>query len=185
MKFADNADWEPSMDINSLSSNPLSPATAGNESPLASQAASKKITDSLSLSKTLNQGALITGLLPSLYSGPGINADLYTAIGMQSSGMLSRGLAGIELANISLGIDTSEKAKAADKAAEEAKADDASGASEASEDAAADKPPVDEAAHAERVLNGLLQSDGVSGSRLFSNPGFSNPGLGGLLNSLG
>ena len=111
----------------------------------------------MGLNKALNQGAIVSGLLPALSSdsgssgsagfSTGLSADIYTAVGMQTQGMMSRGLMGIQIANISLGIDMSQAGK------------DATAAKEAEKEAAA--------------------------PRYYTNPDLSNPALGGLLNSLG
>lgn len=173
-------------------------ALSGQSSPLAS----KKATDSLGLNKAINQGAIVSGLLPALSSSrsgstgsAGLSADIYTAVGMQTQGMMSRGLMGIQIANISLGIDMSQAAKDAAAANEAEDADAIATPVAEAEDAAAEgtvvpaepapKPPVDEAAHAERLLDGMLNEEAPAPSRYYSSPELSNPALGGLLNSLG
>ena len=141
------------MDISSLSSGskysaPQSAISAG------------KTADSLGMAKIQNQGALVSGLLPSASSpGLGSNLDLYAAIGMQTQGLLSRGLASIETANISLGIDMSERFGDSASAVKKDGADaDAADGTDASETAA---------------------------PRYFTDIALTNPGLGGLINSLG
>ncbi len=52
---------------------------------------------------------LISSLQQSSSFGAGLNSDLYTAIGKQSMGLLSGGRTAFELADISLGIDNSQK----------------------------------------------------------------------------
>lgn len=143
------------MDISALSSGASGSsgsALSGQMAPLAS----KKAADSLGLNKAINQGAIVSGLLPALASGSsgssrpaGLSSDIYTAVGMQTQGMMSRGLMGIQIANISLGIDMSQAAK----------------------DAAPEKQAEDDATAAP--------------TRYYSSPELSNPALGGLLNSLG
>lgn len=160
------------MDVSALSSG--SPPSQANPRP-----ASKKPSDEIGLNRALNQGAIVSGLLPALSSGSsgshgsaGLSADIYTAVGMQTQGMMSRGLMGIQIANISLGIDMSQAAKAA-AAAEEAKAADEMPADADSE---ADAPGTADAADG---------ADAATSTRYYSNPELSNPALGGLLNSLG
>lgn len=146
------------------------------------------------------QGNGLLSLLPAPSPGLGLNLDIYAAVGMQSQGLLSGGRTALELANISLGIDTSQAAAHADAADA-----DALGATPAD--------GTQTAAHGSAILDGLLKAEGYvapeadpyvvqtdffaemdagTGASLpsapatyYSNPGFSNPGLGGLLNSLG
>ncbi len=160
------------MDVSALSSG--SPPSLAN-----TRAASKKPADDIGLNKALNQGAIVSGLLPALSSGSsgshgsaGLSADIYTAVGMQAQGMMSRGLMGIQIANISLGIDMSQAAKDA-AAANEAKEETETAADS---DADSDAPATADAA--ERV-------EAATPPRYYSNPEFSNPALGGLLSSLG
>lgn len=176
------------MDIGALSSGPSGSALSGHTSP----AASKKASDSRGLNKALHQGAIVSGLLPALSSSrsgsrgfAGLSSDIYIAVGMQTQGMMSRGLTGIQIANISLGIDMSQAAKdardgdeAGSKVADNAAATD-------SAEKKAEIPPVDEAAHAERVLDGMMDQEAPAATRHYSSPDLSNPALGGLLNSLG
>lgn len=109
------------MDISALS--------VGSQPPRAdSPAISKKPADDMGLNKALSQGAIVSGLLPALSSPKsgssgssgfaGLSADIYTAVGMQTQGMMSRGLMGIRIANVSLGIDMSQTAKDATAAKE-------------------------------------------------------------------
>jgi hypothetical protein len=121
----------------------------------------RKNADAFAIAKIQQQVSLVSGLLPSMTSGTargstqrlGLGADIYTAVGMQTQGMMSRGLTGVQIANVSLGIDMSQAAK---------------DAAEAEPDAPAGRRPPEEAA-----------------PRNYSNPELSNPGLGGLLDSLG
>ncbi|GEM_PF-4242078 len=193
------------MDISGLSGSTYS-------APL-STSASKKTIDSLGMAKVQNEGALVSGLLPSATSGAtsglGAGLDIYAAVGMQSQGLMSRGLLGVEISNISLGIDTS---KAAVDAAAAAKDDSAAAGNAASPGSSttgtAPAPSSTGANHTNTILNDILKADGVvpaeanpyqytkdffadktapaeSAARIYSNPELSNPSLGGLLNSLG
>jgi hypothetical protein len=175
------------MDINALSADSTGSPLSGSGTP----SPSKKASDSRGLNKALNQGAIISGLLPALASGSsgssrtrgsaGLASEIYTAVGMQTQGMMSRGLMGVRIANISLGIDMSEAAKdAAEAPGEKPPADPDEGPAKTGA-----KPPVDEATHAQRVLDGMLKEEEPATPRYYSSPELSNPALGGLLNSLG
>jgi hypothetical protein len=178
------------MDISAFSSGASESALSGQKST----SASKKAADSRGLNKALNQSAIVSGLLPAVSSSGsrgsgGLSSDIYTAVGMQTQGMMSRGLTGIRIANISLGIDMSQAAKDArdQDAAGPKEADNAAATDSAGKTAenATEKPPVDEAAHAERVLDGMMDEETPAATRHYSSPDLSNPALGGLLNSLG
>lgn len=186
------------MEINSLASGTNYPAS---QSPLPS----RKNADSFAIAKLQNQGALVSGLLPALARGSaqttGLGSDIYTAVGMQTQGMMSRGLQGVEIANVSLGIDMSKAGGYAADAGSGASADDAA-------EEPSGTPNATGPGHTNKVLEEILKADGVetpeanpyavtrdffadrkpseeSASRNYSNPELSNPGLGGLLNSLG
>lgn len=147
----------------------------------------KKAADSLGLSKALHQGALVSGLLPALpsASGPAGSSghaglgDIYTAVGMQTQGMMSRGLMGIQIANISLGIDMSQAVKEAGAAKDTDAGKDAVAEKDAGKDA--EKTPESDAEKAS-AQDGAPDPEAT---RYYSNPDLANPGLGGLLNSLG
>jgi hypothetical protein len=180
------------MDISSLASGTNFPAS---QSPQTA----RKNADALAIAKMQDQGALVSGLLPAVTQGPGLGLDLYTAVGMQSQGMMSRGLMGIEIANVSLGIDMSQAGKA--ESPESADKDAAETEPAATANAAG-------TGHTNTILNAILKADGFETPeanpyaitrdffadrkaleemipRNYSNPELSNPGLGGLLNSLG
>jgi hypothetical protein len=181
------------MDISALSSG--TSGTSG--SALSGPSDSKKALDSRGLNRALNQGAIVSGLLPALSSGSsghsgshgsaGLSSDIYTAVGMQTQGMMSRGLMGIQIANVSLGIDMSRTAKdaATTKDPDEVSGEETSAAPDGVPAETEVKPPVDEASHAQRVLDGMLKEEEPPASRYYSSPELSNPALGGLLNSLG
>jgi hypothetical protein len=177
------------MDISSLSSSAQTGTPSQNPSA------------SISQFKAQQSGQLLS-LIPAPASMPGLglNLDIYAAVGMQSQGYLSGGLMSIELANISLGIDMSKLSPAA--GATDTGSADASAAQ-------APTTPAAPASHTNTVLNDILKADGyvapaensysvqtdffaksdspvaASPSAYYTNPSLSNPGLGGLINSLG
>jgi hypothetical protein len=143
------------------------PASGSNYPALQSPQSARKNADAFAIAKIQHQVSLVSGLLPSLTPGMaqgtargstqrlGLGSDIYTAVGMQTQGMMSRGSTGVQIANVSLGIDMSQAHKEKD-------------AAEAEPEAPAERKPPEAAA-----------------PRNYSNPELSNPGLGGLLNSLG
>lgn len=154
-------------------------------------------------------GGQMLSLLPSAASSPGLglNLDIYAAVGMQTQGMLSGGLTSIELANISLGIDMSQRAN--DAATADSGSPDASAADAASAHAVSPPATAAPSSHTNTVLNAILKADGFVAPEenayavqtdffaqpaspaagpapaYFTNSSLANPGLGGLLNSLG
>jgi hypothetical protein len=188
------------MDIASLASGTNYPASQSAQTPQSA----RKNAEAFAIAKIQNQGSLVSGLLPSLAqtaqaaNAPGLGLDIYTAVGMQTQGMMSRGLMGLQIANISLGIDMSQSGK---EAGPDTSADDASSGTSAT-------PAATGSGHTNTVLNEILKADGVetpeanpyavtrdffadrktaeeTASRNYANPELSNPGLGGLLNSMG
>jgi hypothetical protein len=181
------------MDIGSLSSSAQTGTPSQNPSA------------SISQFKAQQSGQLLS-LIPAPASMPGLglNLDIYAAVGMQSQGYLSGGLMSIELANISLGIDMSKLSPAASAAGT-----DAGGASSATAPATTTPGTAAPASHTNTVLNDILKADGyvapaentyavqtdffadsdspapASAPAYYANPSLSNPGLGGLINSLG
>ncbi|MEO6096353.1 MAG: hypothetical protein ABIW76_11880 [Fibrobacteria bacterium] len=186
------------MDINSLASGTQNPVS---QSPQTA----RRNADAFAIAKIQNHGSLVSGLLPSLNQGvgrgPGLGLDIYTAVGMQTQGMMSRGLMGVQIANISLGIDMSQAGKDLVESGSDASADEG-------DPGTSGTPAATDSGHTNTVLNEILKADGVetpeanpyavtrdyfadrkapeeAASRLYSNPDLSNPALGGLLNSLG
>jgi hypothetical protein len=141
------------------------PASGSNYPASQSPQSARKNADAFAIAKIQHRVSLVSGLLPSLTPGMtqgtargstqrlGLGSDIYTAVGMQTQGMMSRGLTGVQIANVSLGIDMSQARK---------------DAAEAEPEAPAERKPPEAAA-----------------PRNYSNPELANPGLGGLLNSLG
>ncbi len=191
------------MDITSLSSSTQAGYPAKNP------------TASLSQFKAQQGGQLLSLLPSSSSSsssspGLGLNLDIYAAVTSQSQGLLSGGLTALEIANISLGIDMKASDPAAGTDAAAAKQDGGTVSPQGNPAATPAAAPV-AVAHGNSQLDAILKEDGFvaaekdpfvlqtdffpqaaaaapstsSASPYFSNPSLSNPGLGGLLNSLG
>lgn len=150
-------------------------------------------------SKIFNQTQSLS-LLPSVSSpGLGGSLDLYAAVNMQSMGLLSGGRAAVELANISLGIDPS--APSASGTAADGTGGDAQANSVPKDTHPGKNPPIGatldkllkEAGFTPQTNPYEFRSDFFADEKpaaaaetpYFSNPGLSNPSLGGLLDSLG
>ena len=159
-------------------------------------------TDSLPPSvqaKIFNQTQSLS-LLPSV-SSPGLGAglDIYAAVNMQNMGMLAGGRAAVELANISLGIDPS--APSATHAAAADTDGDAQAGGVPKDTHPGKNPPIGatldkllkEAGFTPQTNPYEFRSDFFADEKpadtaetpYYSNPGLSNPSLGGLLDSLG
>ena len=146
-------------------------------------------------SRIFNQTQSLS-LLPSV-STPGLGGslDLYAAVNMQSMGMLAGGRAAIELANISLGIDPSAPAASAERAEapqENGQPEDTHPGKNPPIGATLDKL-LKEAGFTPQTNPYEFRSDFFADAKpaapdetpYYTNPGLSNPSLGGLLDSLG
>lgn len=182
------------MDISSLSTG-LSVGLSKSKLPAASQI--RSMTD-----------GLLVSLLPSASSrtstGLGANLDIYAAVSQQSLGVLSGGRSALEIANLNLGIDMSQQTAVAT-----ADAGNGVAATPAQPDTTSDGTTPQPADKRPEILDQILKEAGYvkqdenpyvvqkdffavpetlankAPSQYFSSPSLSNPGLGGLLNSLG